>query len=74
MYQLSKNLNRPFFMEFLTSISVQYVDNGLAEPETDPHDTGDNILTMLLKPSYTTQDSEKTQADLENQFFDDDVS
>ena len=61
MYQLSKNLNRPFFMEFLTSISVQYVDTGLSEPETDPHDAGDNILTMLLKPSYTTQDSEKTQ-------------
>ena len=24
LYQLSKNLNRPFFMEFLTKISVEY--------------------------------------------------
>lgn len=24
LYQLSKNLNRPFFMEFLTKLSVDY--------------------------------------------------
>ena len=24
LYQLSKNLNRPFFMEFLTKLSVEY--------------------------------------------------
>ena len=55
MYQLSKNLNRPFFMEFLTSISLKYASTGLAME--DPEDEGDNLLTMLLKPSYTTQDS-----------------
>ena len=55
MYQLSKNLNRPFFMEFLTSISVKYGSTGLTME--DPEDEGDNLLTMLLKPSYTTQDS-----------------
>ena len=55
MYQLSKNLNRPFFMEFLTNISVKYVTTGLSQE--DPEDAGDSLLTMLLKPSYTTQDS-----------------
>ena len=55
MYQLSKNLNRPFFMEFLTNISVKYASTGLSME--DPEDEGDNLLTMLLKPSYTTQDS-----------------
>ena len=55
MYQLSKNLNRPFFMEFLTSISVKYASTGLSME--DPEDEGENLLTMLLKPSYTTQDS-----------------
>ena len=55
MYQLSKNLNRPFFMEFLTNISVKYASTGLSQE--DPEDAGDSLLTMLLKPSYTTQDS-----------------
>ena len=55
MYQLSKNLNRPFFMEFLTNISVKYASTGLSME--DPEDEGENLLTMLLKPSYTTQDS-----------------
>ena len=56
MYQLSKNLNRPFFIEFLTEVSVKYAKDGLQELEEE-EDHGDNILTMLLKPSYTTQDS-----------------
>lgn len=59
MYQLSKNLNRPFFIDFLTAISVKYVKNDLTvESETDAEDTGDSILTMLLKPSYTTQETQ----------------
>ena len=57
MYQLSKNLNRPFFIEFLTEVSVKYAKEGLQELEEEEEDHGDNILTMLLKPSYTTQDS-----------------
>lgn len=74
MYQLSKNLNRPFFMELLSSISFEYVKTGLEEPESDTEETGDNILTMLLKPSYTTQDSEKTQHEMDNLYDDDDGS
>ena len=70
MYQMSKNLNRPFFIEVLTEISVKYAKDGLEVREDDDVDTGDNILTMLLKPSYTTQDSGKTQHD-ENFFHED---
>jgi len=59
LYQLSKNLNRPFFMDFLTQLSVRYTD--IKECEEDPEDSGDNLVSMLLKPSYTTQDSTKAE-------------
>lgn len=75
LYQLSKNLNRPFFIEFLTEVSVKFANNGLSELELDPElnpDTGDNILTMLLKPSYTTQDSGNTQVDNHDQVYHED--
>merc|ERR1712179_332081 len=55
-------------IEVLTEISVKYAKDGLEVREDE--DTGDNILTMLLKPSYTTQDSGKTQHD-ENFFHED---
>jgi len=58
LYQMSKNLNRPFFMDFLTTLSVRYADKAYTEDFTSD-DEGDNFMTMLLKPSYTTQDSEK---------------
>ena len=72
---MSKNLNRPFFIEFLTEVSVKFANNGLSELELDPElnpDTGDNILTMLLKPSYTTQDSGTTQVDNHDQVYHED--
>jgi len=56
LYQLSKNLNRPFFMDFLTQLSLRYTDKN-AQCEEDPEDSGDDLISMLLKPSYTTQDS-----------------
>ena len=56
LYQMSKNLNRPFFMDFLTCLSVRY---SLRRDEDDSDsDSGDNLMTMLLKPSYTAQDSQ----------------
>ena len=70
LYQMSKNLNRPFFMDFLTQLSVRYslrwvitisdIISDLAslfrpDVEDSDSDTGDNLMTMLLKPSYTAQ-------------------
>ena len=78
LYQLSKNLNRPFFMDFLTQLSIRYTEKSAVLDEEDPEDQGmmnkteicfllkilihflgDNLVSMLLKPSYTTQESEK---------------
>jgi len=50
LYQLSKNLNRSFFMDFLSELSVRYDEKEII----DPTDTGDTLVTMLLKPSYTS--------------------
>eukprot|EP00090_Calanus_glacialis_P014519 TRINITY_DN23321_c0_g1_i1.p1 TRINITY_DN23321_c0_g1~~TRINITY_DN23321_c0_g1_i1.p1 ORF type:complete len:250 (-),score=26.19 TRINITY_DN23321_c0_g1_i1:511-1155(-) len=62
LYQLSKNLNRPFFMDLLSHLSVRYTDESRNdEDEEDPSDSGDNLVSMLLKPSYTTQESEQEQ-------------
>ena len=38
LYQMSKNLNRPFFMDFLTCLSVRYSIRGY-DDDTDS-DTG----------------------------------
>merc|ERR1719411_1287103 len=59
LYQMSKNLNRPFFMDFLTMLSIRISEQG-DQVDTDS-DTGDNWMTMLLKPSYTAQDSQMSQ-------------
>lgn len=63
LYQLSKNLNRPFFMDFLTQLSIRYTEKSAVLDEEDPEDSGDNLVSMLLKPSYTTQESEKFYKD-----------
>lgn len=63
LYQLSKNLNRPFFMDFLTQLSIRYTEKSAVVEEEDPDDQGDNLVSMLLKPSYTTQESEKFDDD-----------
>jgi len=57
LYQLSKNLNRPFFMDFLASLSVRYAD--IRNCEDGELDGGDNFVSMLLKPSYTSVEEEK---------------
>merc|ERR1719400_488476 len=63
LYQLSKNLNRPFFMDFLTQLSIRYTEKSAVLDDEDPEDAGDNLVSMLLKPSYTTQESEKFEDD-----------
>jgi len=72
LYQLSKNLNRPFFMDFLTRLSVIYSDGQERTIyEEDPDDTGDNFLSMLLKPSYTVVEDEKDKKDKKDDKDDD---
>ena len=97
LYQMSKNLSRPFFMDFLTCLSVRFSNKGeeidtdsdtgndndndsdagndmssrlyargRSNPTeytlyTDLNTAGDNLMTMLLKPSYTAQDSQKSE-------------
>ena len=76
LYQMSKNLSRPFFMDFLTCLSVRFSEKG-EEIDTDSDNgivltassysdnyliiAGDNLMTMLLKPSYTAQDSQMSE-------------
>ena len=40
LYQLSKNLNRPFFMDFLTQLSIRYTEKSAVLDEEDPEDQG----------------------------------
>jgi len=51
LYQLSKNLHRPFFMDFVTDLSYQKEDD-------EGSDAGDNVLSMMLRPAYVSQESE----------------
>ena len=44
LYQLSKNLNRPFFVDFLTHLSIRYTESGGKLDEEDPEETGWNSL------------------------------
>ena len=52
LYQLSKNLNRPFFMDFLTTLSVRFAHGHVCDEE-DPEETGAllNQMGNYLKPS-----------------------
>ena len=54
LYQLSKNLNRPFFMDFLTHLSVHFA-NGIVCDEEDPDDDSPLMEQMkgLVKPSVS---------------------
>ena len=47
---MSKNLNRPFFMDFLTSLSVRYSDKSLCDVE-DTEDEGEDILDKVINNS-----------------------
>ncbi len=57
LYQLSKNLNRPFFMEFLVNLS-KVIEAQKENPNLlDNKDEGDGIMDMMLKPALTTYES-----------------
>ena len=47
LYQLSKNLNRPFFMDFLTKLSLDYDKEALAEEETEAPLLGGAVLVPV---------------------------
>merc|ERR1719422_1534209 len=52
LYQLSKNLNRPFFMDFLTTLSVRYAHGHVCDEEDPDEDSGLlNQMGNYLKPS-----------------------
>ena len=52
LYQLSKNLNRPFFMDFLTTLSVRYAHGHLCDEE-EAEEEGALLSQMntYLRPS-----------------------
>merc|ERR1712113_631581 len=51
LYQLSKNLNRPFYVDFLTHLSIRYTETGGKLDDEDPEETENH--SQLLRPSYT---------------------
>merc|ERR1719244_2048809 len=52
LYQLSKNLNRPFFMDFLTQLSVAHA-TATSCPDTDSDEEAQLMdqMTEIIKPS-----------------------
>jgi hypothetical protein len=56
LYQLSKNLNRAFFMDFLVTLS-RTVDPESPTGNPDNIDEGDGIMDMMLKPALQTYES-----------------
>ena len=70
LYQLSKNLNPPFFLEILSEISLKFSLEEAEDSEDESGLAGENIMSMLLKPSYTAQESEKVNSEnLKTQSF-----
>jgi len=59
LYQLSKNLNRPFFMDFLKVLvrSVKDPEKGGTAGMAASEDGGDGIMEMMLKPTLATYES-----------------
>ena len=58
LYQLSKNLNRPFFMDFLKELTKSVKpghDESMERGEF--FDRGDGIMEMMLKPTLATYES-----------------
>ena len=54
LYQLSKNLNRPFFMDFLTHLSVRYAHGHVCDEEADTEEDDAPLIgqmNKMLKPS-----------------------
>jgi len=64
LYQLSKNLNRPFFMDFLTTLSVRYAHGHVCDEEDPDEDSGLlNQMDNYLKPSAKLAKCKKSIAE-----------
>merc|ERR1711994_70464 len=88
LYQLSKNLNRPFFFDFLVHLSQRYDKEYLDEevdkkaplcPEEDccgfsskDFDDGDNLIEMLTQPKIRDETDGKKKDDDKDDDDDDD--
>lgn len=48
LYQLSKNLNRPFFVDFLTHLSIRYTDKGGTLDEEEGEVSIKKISSLLV--------------------------
>ena len=57
LYQLGKNLNRYFFVEFVTRLSDLEEREGRAAKGDE--DEGDTIIDMFIKPAYDESDTLK---------------
>ena len=58
---MSKNLNRPFFMDFLTTLS-RVIEQQKSNPDSMANlDEGDGIMDMMLKPTLQTYESKDGQ-------------
>ena len=73
LYQLSKNLNRPFFMDFLTTLGTKYAHGHLCDEE-DPEDGSSgallNQMDEYLKPSAKVSNCKKSmEEDKGDNFF-----
>ena len=56
---MSKNLNRPFFMDFLTTLS-RVIEQQKSNPDSMANlDEGDGIMDMMLKPTLQTYESKE---------------
>ena len=72
LYQLSKNLNRPFFMDFLTTLSTKFAHGHLCDEE-DPDDESSGALlgqmNEYLKPSAKLSNCKKSMEDKGDNFI-----
>ena len=73
LYQLSKNLNRPFFMDFLVTLA-RIIETEKNNPDriVKSLDEGDGIMDLMLKPNLTTYESKEDDKNRDGDDDDDD--
>lgn len=69
LYQLSKNLNRPFFMDFLSKLT-RMIELEKKNPDCKGLDEGDGFFDMMLQPNlraYTSDDKNDNKSEDEDE-------